>query len=145
MTGPVGMWNVVTNLRNAVLDIAGVDEQGNVTGKFQTDPSRTDPIAGTWTAATNELSFSYTEENVVPPFPGPAEERIIRPPGPPVPGWRTTLEYQGYLFQAGKPLFNESPGPTSAAWNMIAGTWTSNPASTPSVNAWTARSQQQLS
>jgi hypothetical protein len=144
MTGPVGIWNVVTNLRNAVLDITGVDEQGNVTGTIQTDPSRTDPIAGTWTAATNELSFSFSEENVVPPLPGPAEERI-REPGFPVPGWRTTLEYQGYLFQAGKPLFNESPGPTSAAWNMIAGTWTSNPASTPSVNAWTARSQQQSS
>jgi hypothetical protein len=140
MSSPLGNWNVVTNLRNAVLDITFVDELGNVTGTIQTDPSSTYAIAGTWTAPTNELNFSYTEDNVAPPLPGGAEERIIIPPGS-----RTKLEYQGYLFQAGKPLFNEAPGPTSAAWNMMAGTWTGNPTSTPSVNAWTARSQQQLS
>jgi hypothetical protein len=51
------MWNVVTNLNNAVLNIMNVDAQGNVTGMIQTDATDTYNIIGRWKEAKNELNF----------------------------------------------------------------------------------------
>jgi hypothetical protein len=128
MSVPVGTWNVVTNLNDAVLVITNVDGQGNVTGTYQPDQSETYNITGTWNAATNELSFSYTFTINIRWF---HEYRIV--------------SFQGYFFQAGQPLFNQSPGPVSpAAWNMIAGTYTVGPlffGTTAPNYGWVARSQ----
>jgi hypothetical protein len=108
MAVPVGTWNVVTNLNNAVLTITNVDGQGNVTGTIQMDQSDTYNITGTWNAAvTGELIFSFSFTTRVGHF------HITR-----------TVTFQGYLFQAGDPLFDASAGPvSSAAWNMLAGTY----------------------
>ena len=116
-------------------------------GTIEVAPSATYDLAGTWTAASNEVNFSYSYrvENAPPIADAPPREAtesrmvetIVRPPI----GTTMTVQFGGYIFQAGKPLFNEAPGPTTAAWNMMAGTWSS----VGSVGTWTARSQQQLS
>jgi hypothetical protein len=152
MSSPLGMWNVVTNLYNSVLNITSVDEQGRVTGTIQMEPAPAAPyeVAGTWNAANNEVNFSYT----IPLENAPSADAALQASSPEVvehsrvetivrpPIWAfNTVQLSGYIFQAGKPLFNAAPGPTSAAWNMMAGT-----ASGPGgVSAWVARSQQQLS
>jgi hypothetical protein len=150
MSSPQGTWNVVTNLSNSVLNITGVDE-AQMTGTIEVEPSVTYDVAGTWTG--NEVNFSYSYPlKSLPPIADAGRQAqahevvepsgvgtIVRSPvGPPV---SNSVQFSGYIFQAGKPLFNEAPGPTSAAWNMMAGTWTGS----DSVGGWTARSQQPLS
>jgi len=129
MSVPGGLWNVVTNLNDAVLNIMSVDGQGNVTGTYQADASDTYNITGTWNAANNELNFSYSftiNTKWIHEF------RFV--------------SFQGYLFQAGMPLFNQSPGPVSpAVWNMIAGTYQVGPSRSPAPSyGWVARSQNQI-
>jgi hypothetical protein len=41
MTLPIGTWNVVTNLHDAILSITNVDAAGNITGTLQVDASHT--------------------------------------------------------------------------------------------------------
>jgi hypothetical protein len=111
MTLPIGTWNVVTNLHDAILSITNVDAAGNITGTLQVDASHTYNITGTWTAATNELKFSYSYTILFGQF-----------------HLYFFASYDGRVFQAGQPLFNQSPGPVSpAAWNMIGGTYTVGP------------------
>jgi hypothetical protein len=124
-------WNVVTNLNNAVLNITNVDNQGNVTGTIQMDQTDTYDITGTWNAATSELNFSYYFTMPVGHF------HVTR-----------TATFQGYLFQAGDPLFNSTAGPVSTAvWNMIAGTYQLSAifgiGTTPTYG-WVARSQNKI-
>jgi hypothetical protein len=125
MSVPVGTWNLVFNLYDAILTIMNVDGQGNVTGTIQLDQSDTYNITGTWNAATSELNFSYSFTITTKYF---KEFRFV--------------SFQGYLFQAGDPLFNESAGPVSpAAWNVLAGTYQTGPffeLNTPSYG-WVAR------
>jgi hypothetical protein len=128
MSVPVGTWNVVTNLNNAVLNIMNVDGQGNVTGTIQMDMSDTYNITGTWNAATKELNFTYSFSVNIGWF---HEFRFV--------------SFQGYFFETGKPLFNENPGPVSPAWNMIAGTYQVGPfVGTPPTYGWAARSQNEI-
>ena len=132
MSVPVGTWNVVTDLNNSILNIINVDGQGNVTGTIQaSDISNiigTWNITGTWNAATNQLNFSYVISITI---------GILRE-------WRN-VSFQGYLFQAGKPLFESAAGPVTAAWDMLAGTWGSVPPWPEQTNnGWVARSQNQL-
>lgn len=138
MSVPTGTWNVVTNLHNAVLNITGVDDDGKVSGTIELDASNTHPISGTWSATTNEISFSYEQLPVNAP---PVERADLRVAGTPIIGQLFAVDFQGYLFQAGKPLFNASPGPTSAAWDMMAGTWGGE---STSPTGWVARSQQEV-
>jgi hypothetical protein len=130
MSTPVGVWNVVTNLHNAVLTIANVDAQGNVTGTIQMDASDTYNISGTWNATTNELKFSYSYSFIIKWF------HLF-----------FFASFDGYLFQAGQPLFNASPGSVSPVWNMIAGTYQVGPIF-EGINhptyGWVARSQNQI-
>jgi hypothetical protein len=111
MALPMGTWNVVTNLHDAILNITSVDPQGNVTGTIEMDSSHTFNITGTWNATTNELQFSYSYSLLL--------------------GFYHLFffaHYDGYIFQAGDPLFKQSAGPVSpAAWNMIAGTYQTGP------------------
>jgi hypothetical protein len=111
MAIPVGTWNVVTNLNDAVLNITNVDAQGNLTGTYQPNGTDIFDITGTWSAATNELKFSYTDVIII--------------------KWARLFffaSFDGYVFQAGQPLFNQSAGPVStASWNMIAGTYEAGP------------------
>ena len=55
MAPPLGTWNVVT-MNNGLLNITGVDPQGNVTGTIQFDPSDTYNISGTWDASKKSLT-----------------------------------------------------------------------------------------
>jgi hypothetical protein len=108
---PLGTWNVVTNLHDALLNITNVDAQGNISGTLQMDASDTYNISGTWNAATNELKFSYTWTLKIGNY-----------------HFFYFASYDGYVFQAGQPLFNQSAGPVStASWNMIAGTYEAGP------------------
>jgi hypothetical protein len=152
MASPVGMWNVVTNLQNLVLNIVSADN-GEMTGTIEVAPSVSYPVAGTWTAASNEVDFSYSYRlesappvaDIAPQAPpqqameASRVETIVRDPNPIE--TINTVQFGGYIFQAGKPLFNEAPGPTTAAWNMMAGTWSGG----GEISGWTARSQEQLS
>ena len=125
MAVPVGLWNVVTNLNDALLNITNVDALGNLTGTYQPGASETYNITGTWNAATNELNFSYSFSVTIGHF-----HEFIR------------ISFQGYAFQAGQPLFNASPGPVSpAVWNMIAGTYQLSPFGFGRAYGWVARSQ----
>jgi hypothetical protein len=137
MSVPVGTWDVVTDLNNWLLNITNVDGQGNVTGTIQPDASDTYNITGTWNSAGNQLNFSYSF---------PINEGGLRT-------WRL-VSFQGYFFQAGKPLFSgnggQQPplGPVSTpVWNMMAGTWSVGIAllghSLPQYG-WVARSQNQI-
>jgi hypothetical protein len=131
MATPVGMWNVVTNLNNAVLNITSVDAQGNLTGTYQPDGTDTFNISGTWNAATSELKFSYNDVISI--------------------KWARLFffaSFDGYLFQAGQPLFNASPGSVSnPVWNMISGTYSVGPffeGFAHPTYGWVARSQEQI-
>jgi hypothetical protein len=111
MALPLGTWNVVTNLHDSILSITNVDAAGNITGTIQIDASHTYNITGTWNAATNELKFSYSYTILFGHF------HLF-----------FFASYDGYVFQAGDPLFKQSAGPVSpAAWNMLAGTYTVGP------------------
>jgi hypothetical protein len=112
MAVPVGMWNLVTDLNNNVLNITNVDGQGNLTGTIQVDASDTYPITGTW-SATNQFNIAYVLNFS---YRIPFNFRNLR--------LFTLLSFQGYHFQAGMPLFDASPGSVSAAWDMLAGTYT---------------------
>ena len=127
MAVPVGVWNVVTNLDDAILHITSV-AGGNVTGTYQPTTTATYPITGTWDAVTNELKFSYS-------FPFPIGHFHLR----------VTLTFTGYAFEAGQPLFNASPGPVSpAVWNMLAGTYQIVSPFGFGTHGWVARSQNQI-
>jgi hypothetical protein len=130
MATPVGVWDLVTNLHNAVLNIANMDAAGNVTGTIQMDSSHTYNITGTWNAQTNELKFSYSYSIVLKWF----HEFFV-------------VSFDGYLFEAGQPLFNASPGPVATpAWNMLAGTYKVGPifVNSGATYGWVARSQNQI-
>jgi hypothetical protein len=126
MALPIGTWNVVTNLHDAILSITNVDAQGNITGTIQLDATDTYNITGTWNATTKELKFSYSYTIMLGAF------HLF-----------FFASYDGYIFQAGQPLFNQTPGPVSpAAWNMIAGTYTVGPffqGFTNPLYGWVAR------
>ena len=124
MAPPLGTWNVVTNLNNGLLNITGVDPQGNVTGTIQFDPSDTYNISGTWDASKSELNFSY-------------RFTVLLGGGLRFPFF---ISFVGYLFEAGQPLFNTTVGPTTAHWYMLAGTWQHSFILTH-PNGWVARQQ----
>jgi hypothetical protein len=122
MAPPLGMWNVVTNLNNGLLNITNVDAQGNVSGTIQFSQSDTYNISGTW--SQNVLNFSYsftiTFGGLHIPF---------------------SVSFVGYLFEAGQPLFNATVGPTTAHWYMLAGTYQRSLFFPPHPSGWVARQQ----
>jgi hypothetical protein len=122
MAPPLGQWNVVTNLNNGLLNVTNVDASGNVTGTIQLSPTDTYNISGTWDGTKNELKFSYSF--------------IITSGGLHIPFF---INFDGYLFEAGQPLFNTTVGPTTAHWYMLAGTWQHTFSIQPHANGWVAR------
>jgi hypothetical protein len=121
----IGNWNLVADLQNAILDIKSVGAQGNVTGTIQWGAASSSAIAisGAWSETLKQLTFSYTIRTEVDGIP------IIY-----------LVFFVGYLFQAGDPLFNASPGPvTTAAWNLLAGTWHGGLTLHPYQQGWVAR------
>ena len=131
MSMPAGQFNIVTNLHLAVLTL-GLDSEGNPSGTIQVSLLEEYPINVTWNDVNNELTFSYFSERRLP------DGAVAIAGG----------EFQGYLFEAGQPIFGgESsgvavPGPTppnEKVWTMFAGTWTSA-APPKSTSGWIARS-----
>jgi hypothetical protein len=127
---PVGAWNVVTNLNNAVLYITGVDEHGNFYPDSRIEGIGQEPnfLSGgrLLDQNTGEVTFDFPWEV----------------------GSELKLLFDGFTFQAGNPLFNFNvddgvgPGSTTNPWNMMAGVWTFYPdVFGTGVMGWAARSQ----
>jgi hypothetical protein len=129
MAIPVGIWNVVTNLHAANLNITNVDAQGKLTGTIQVSSSETHNIGGTWDATKNELTFNYSLV-----FSFGTGQSFLFP-----------VSFTGYLLQAHSGgLFMQPPGTVSGpTWNLLAGTYQAGfffpPNSHPS--GWVARLQ----
>jgi len=123
MAPPLGTWNVVTNLNDALLNITNVDGQGNITGTIQLSATETHSVSGTWNATLKQLNFSYS-------FYIGSTFKIFFP-----------VSFVGYLFEAGQPLFNASPGSTTPSWYLLAGTFQSGfqVFGQPHLNGWVAR------
>ena len=69
-----------------------------VTGTLQLAPNSTLDISGTWNEAQQKFDFQYSN--------------------PPEGGEKS---YTGYLFGAGQPLFNATPGLPTPHWHILAG------------------------
>ena len=128
MAMPVGTWHIVTNLHCSTLEITAVDPQGKLTGTIKTNTNTpgTHNISGTWDAAKNELSFTYSLNLGLGPF------------------FALPLTFTGYFFQEpGQQLFQHDPGcipPAQTNWNLLAGTFQSILViGTPHPNGWVAR------
>jgi hypothetical protein len=110
---PVGAWNVVTNLNNAILYITGVDEYGSFYPDSRIEGMGQEPSflssGSLQDANTGHVMFEFQV------------------------GPELKLLFDGFTFQAGNPLFNFNiddgvgPGATTNPWNMMAGFWIFQP------------------
>jgi hypothetical protein len=115
MFSPVGKWNVSTYMNNEVLNIAGIDNQGNIeAGSWFQWQGITYPITGTWDNSDGVLGFAF--QLSIEPILGTGPSTAI------------TVQFEGAAFQGGNPLFNynvnDGVGPVTAnTCNMMAGAW----------------------